>query len=110
MSGAQNAEQIIPLTPTIIQHTLLKDPPACRLFAQLVSGVGYLHKKGIVHRDLKLENLLLDRNRNIIITDFGFANVFDPADELGDLEDRLADPNVLKELEKGVLNDRESRR
>lgn len=87
----------------ILTHRFLKDPPACRLFAQLVSGVGYLHKKGIVHRDLKLENLLLDRNRNIIITDFGFANVFDPVDELGEeLEAKLGDPEVLKELEKGV--------
>ena len=87
----------------ILTHRFLKDPPACRLFAQLVSGVGYLHKKGIVHRDLKLENLLLDRNRNIIITDFGFANVFDPNDELGEeLESKLGDAEVLKELEKGV--------
>ena len=88
----------------ILTHRFLKDPPACRLFAQLVSGVGYLHKKGIVHRDLKLENLLLDRNRNIIITDFGFANVFDPTDELGDLENRLGDPVIIKELEKGIPN------
>ncbi|KAI9759303.1 MAG: hypothetical protein M4579_002432 [Chaenotheca gracillima] len=68
----------------ILNHRYLKDDAARRLFAQLVSGVGYLHKKGIVHRDLKLENLLLDRNRNIIITDFGFANTFNPRDELGD--------------------------
>lgn len=68
----------------ILNHRYLKDNAARRLFAQLVSGVGYLHKKGIVHRDLKLENLLLDRNRNIIITDFGFANTFNPEDELGD--------------------------
>jgi protein-serine/threonine kinase len=68
----------------ILQHRFLKDNAARRLFAQLVSGVGYLHKKGIVHRDLKLENLLLDRNRNIIITDFGFANTFNSNDELGE--------------------------
>ena len=68
----------------ILNNRYLKDPAARRLFAQLVSGVGYLHKKGIVHRDLKLENLLLDQNKNIIITDFGFANTFDPADLLSD--------------------------
>ncbi|EAL90812.1 putative serine/threonine protein kinase (Kin4) [Aspergillus fumigatus Af293] len=69
----------------ILNNRYLKDNSARRLFAQLVSGVGYLHKKGIVHRDLKLENLLLDRNRNIIITDFGFANTFDPSMRRGDL-------------------------
>lgn len=89
----------------ILNHKYLKDPPACRLFAQLVSGVGYLHKKGIVHRDLKLENLLLDRNRNIIITDFGFANVFNPSDELGeDVEARLDDTEFIKQLEREHAN------
>ncbi|KAK9480776.1 kinase-like domain-containing protein [Lipomyces japonicus] len=66
----------------ILAHKYLRDSSACRLFAQLVSGVDYLHSKGIVHRDLKLENLLLDKHKNIIITDFGFANVFNPDDQL----------------------------
>ncbi|CBQ69408.1 related to Serine/threonine protein kinase [Sporisorium reilianum SRZ2] len=67
----------------ILAHKYLKEEHACRLFAQLISGVSYLHQKKIVHRDLKLENLLLDRNRNVIITDFGFANNFeDKRDDL----------------------------
>lgn len=83
----------------ILNHRYLKDNAARRLFAQLVSGVGYLHKKGIVHRDLKLENLLLDRNRNIIITDFGFANNFNPVDELGEeIEYNLTNKEFVKRM------------
>ncbi|KFX88773.1 hypothetical protein V490_07416 [Pseudogymnoascus sp. VKM F-3557] len=84
----------------ILNHRYLKDNAARRLFAQLVSGVGYLHKKGIVHRDLKLENLLLDRNRNIIITDFGFANTFNPVDELGEeVEYGLSSRDYVRRME-----------
>ncbi|KAJ3408081.1 hypothetical protein HDU80_006920 [Chytriomyces hyalinus] len=45
-----------------------------KFFAQLVAGVSYMHFMGIVHRDLKLENLLLGPDNNILISDFGFAN------------------------------------
>ena len=90
----------------ILNHRYLKDNAARRLFAQLISGVGYLHKKGIVHRDLKLENLLLDRNRNIIITDFGFANTFDPNDELGDeIEYNLSNREFVKKMNLEQVND-----
>ncbi|KAF2177651.1 Pkinase-domain-containing protein [Zopfia rhizophila CBS 207.26] len=83
----------------ILNHRYLKDGAARRLFAQLISGVGYLHKKGIVHRDLKLENLLLDRNRNIIITDFGFANTFNPNDELGEeIELNLGNKDFVRQM------------
>lgn len=84
----------------ILNHRYLNDNAARRLFAQLVSGVGYLHNKGIVHRDLKLENLLLDRNRNIIITDFGFANTFNAEDELGEeIEYNLTNKDFVKKFE-----------
>ena len=61
----------------ILAHRYLKEKDAAKLFSQLISGVWYIHQKKIVHRDLKLENLLLDRHRNVIITDFGFANHFE---------------------------------
>ena len=95
----------------ILNHRYLKDPAARRLFAQLVSGVGYLHKKGIVHRDLKLENLLLDQNRNIIITDFGFANTFEPSDDLSDeIEYNLSNKDFVRKFKLDRLDARGMRR
>lgn len=38
----------------ILAHRYLKEKDASRLFAQLMSGVHYMHQKRIVHRDLKL--------------------------------------------------------
>lgn len=60
----------------ILLSKYLKENAAKKLFAQLVSGVDYMHSKGLIHRDLKLENLLLDKHKNIIISDFGFVNSF----------------------------------
>lgn len=95
----------------ILNHRYLKDNAARKLFAQLVSGVGYLHKKGIVHRDLKLENLLLDRNRNIIITDFGFANTFNPDEELTEEEEQgLGDKEFVERRGLNRLNSRGMRK
>ena len=42
-------------------------------FKQLCEAIGYMHQQGICHRDLKLENLLLDEHFNLKISDFGFC-------------------------------------
>lgn len=51
----------------------LKEDKARHFFKQLLDAVGYIHNHGIVHRDLKCENLLLNRDEQIFLSDFGFA-------------------------------------
>ncbi|SCZ98161.1 BZ3500_MvSof-1268-A1-R1_Chr3-3g06624 [Microbotryum saponariae] len=48
-----------------------------RIFGQLVLGVAHLHQSGVVHRDLKLENVLLDERVNVKIADLGFGREFE---------------------------------
>ena len=39
----------------------------------MLDSVEYMHSKHVAHRDLKLENILIDDNLNLKICDFGFA-------------------------------------
>jgi len=48
------------------------------VFRQIIIGVNYLHANGICHRDLKIENILMDGKFNIKIADFGFATSWSP--------------------------------
>nr|XP_018906182.1 PREDICTED: testis-specific serine/threonine-protein kinase 4-like [Bemisia tabaci] len=58
----------------IIRRDCYIDEPRGKLwFRQLVDAVEYCHEKGVVHRDIKCENLLMDRDYNIKLSDFGFA-------------------------------------
>ncbi|XP_068621729.1 serine/threonine-protein kinase par-1 [Battus philenor] len=60
----------------LVSKGRMPESEAARAFAQMVAAVGYCHSNGVVHRDLKAENLLLDRDMNIKLADFGFSNEY----------------------------------
>jgi len=45
------------------------------IFNQCLEGLTYIHNQGVIHRDIKLGNLLMDENGTIIIGDFGVSAV-----------------------------------
>ncbi|CVL04360.1 hypothetical protein LB506_010302 [Fusarium annulatum] len=46
-------------------------------FVQLISGVSFMHSKGVAHRDLKPENILLSQDGSLKLADFGMATMFE---------------------------------
>lgn len=57
----------------LFRNRRLPEDEARRIYHQLMEGLQYCHRKCITHRDIKLENILLDENRNVKIIDFGFS-------------------------------------
>uniref|UniRef100_A0A8D2B4L7 non-specific serine/threonine protein kinase n=1 Tax=Sciurus vulgaris TaxID=55149 RepID=A0A8D2B4L7_SCIVU len=58
----------------IYEKKWLEESEARRYIRQLISAVEHLHRAGVVHRDLKIENLILDEDNNIKLIDFGLSN------------------------------------
>uniref|UniRef100_A0A3B4DZQ9 Serine/threonine-protein kinase PLK n=1 Tax=Pygocentrus nattereri TaxID=42514 RepID=A0A3B4DZQ9_PYGNA len=54
------------------RHTLT-DPEVRYYLRQIISGLKYLHNKGILHRDLKLGNFFVNENMDLRLGDFGLA-------------------------------------
>jgi polo-like kinase 1 len=52
------------------------------LMLQLLRGVEYLHREGVIHRDLKLANVLVDSDLNLKISDFGLAAAISHPEEV----------------------------
>ena len=52
----------------------ITEEEACHAMFQLSNALAYLHEKDIIHRDLKLENLLIDSDHVVKLCDFGWCS------------------------------------
>ncbi len=52
------------------------------LFTQIASALNYMHSQGVIHRDLQPDNILLDDNGDIYLSDFGLAQSAELLDPL----------------------------
>merc|ERR550532_3804609 len=67
------------LCDRLAERRSFDEDEAANIVHQVLLAVAYLHAHNIVHRDLKLENLLLERNDTTVLklVDFGLATPFD---------------------------------
>ena len=72
-----------------VMHHIMSSKQSCleehivkRYIKQMITAIHYMHEAGIIHRDLKVENLLLDEFNNIKIIDFGLSNFIHNPDNL----------------------------
>jgi serine/threonine protein kinase len=55
----------------------LPGPELARLGEEICAGLAHAHERGVIHRDIKPHNILLDENGHVKVTDFGIARALD---------------------------------
>jgi len=53
----------------------LDESEARRIFKQVIFGIAHCHCRSVLHRDIKLDNILLDKDGDVKICDFGVSRV-----------------------------------
>ena len=81
------------LTDMVKARRCLSLPEVRRFMIQICGGVKYMHKRNVIHRDLKMGNVFLDSRMNIKIGDFGLAAVV--ADEQDRRTTLCGTPNYI---------------
>ncbi|MEV4897047.1 serine/threonine-protein kinase, partial [Nonomuraea sp. NPDC055795] len=76
-----------PLDRLLIRLGRIAPEPAMELIAQAASALQAVHDQGIVHRDVKPGNLMVQRDGTLVLTDFGIAR--------SDLANRLTDAGMV---------------
>ena len=60
----------------ILAKNRLSEYESLKFFQQLINALFYLHSQNISHRDVKIDNMLLDRNKNLKLVDFGLSTKY----------------------------------
>jgi serine/threonine protein kinase len=90
VEDSQNVYMVFDFVPTDVlsylrKHGRLSEEIAFKIFSQLVEAVSYCHVNGICHRDIKIDNILLDPETfKIHLADFGFATYINPEEKIFD--------------------------
>ncbi|GAA94248.1 uncharacterized protein L969DRAFT_91060 [Mixia osmundae IAM 14324] len=79
---------------TLLEHGRIEDESIIQIYTyQMLDGLMYLHTKNIVHRDIKPDNVLLDKAGVIKLVDFGAAKVLAQNQKTMAARSRVVNPN-----------------
>ncbi len=66
------------LNDVIARRGALPEPEVLAIAAQLLDALAYCHRKGVIHRDIKPQNIIIRRDGRPVLVDFGLVKLWDP--------------------------------
>lgn len=75
------------------EHGIFKESKAKYIAAQILNGLQYIHEKNILHRDVKLDNILLDKDFKVRICDFGVSRTMPKTNQM--IKERCGTPAYI---------------
>lgn len=76
----------------------------CHISREILNGLTYIHQNMLIHGDLSTQNILITRNHEIKIGDFGLTRSLPPAEEFINVSTSVGNPIYLApEVERGLL-------